>query len=184
MINVVILEGNLGQNPEFIALQNGNKLAKLSLAVQKSYRDKNGNWNSSTSWTELTCYSEYTQQKIEALKKGDHIIIEGEFGTNEYTDNQGIKHNNPQIKISEIKKIEKTPAQNQNTNFNNNNYNNQQQPNGYNNQPNQQRYNQNQYNNQNQQRGYNQQNQNQQMGYNQNQQNSFNNDPNNNPYPF
>ena len=39
----VQLIGRLGQDPEIITFQNGNKMAKFSLATDDSYKDKNGN---------------------------------------------------------------------------------------------------------------------------------------------
>lgn len=107
-INVVILEGNLGEDPQFINLKNGSRMARLNMAINSSWKDKSGNWQSKVSWTQLTCYVPHTLEKIDKLKKGAHIIIEGQFGTNEWTSKEGVKHNDPCIKINEIKEILKT----------------------------------------------------------------------------
>ena len=41
--NKVQLIGRLGQDPEIITFEDGGKIAKFSLAVDESYKDKNGN---------------------------------------------------------------------------------------------------------------------------------------------
>ena len=39
-VNKVILIGNLGKDPEVRTMQNGNKVANLSLATSESWKDK------------------------------------------------------------------------------------------------------------------------------------------------
>ena len=41
--NKVQLIGRLGQDPEIVNFQDGNKMAKFSLATDDSYKDKQGN---------------------------------------------------------------------------------------------------------------------------------------------
>lgn len=48
--NQVILLGNVGKDPEFVQLDNGNQVATLSLATTSSYKDKNGEWIDNTDW--------------------------------------------------------------------------------------------------------------------------------------
>ena len=40
--NKVQLIGRLGQEPEIVTFQDGNKMAKFSMATDDSYKDKNG----------------------------------------------------------------------------------------------------------------------------------------------
>lgn len=48
--NQVQLIGRLGQDPEIVTFDNGNKLAKFSLATDDSYRDKQGDRIERTQW--------------------------------------------------------------------------------------------------------------------------------------
>ncbi|MCH2216776.1 MAG: single-stranded DNA-binding protein, partial [Flavobacteriales bacterium] len=48
--NKVQLIGNLGNDPEIIALESGRKLAKFSLATNESYKDVNGEKQTKTDW--------------------------------------------------------------------------------------------------------------------------------------
>ena len=42
MVNKVILIGNLGADPEVRRLENGAVVAKISVATNENYKDKNG----------------------------------------------------------------------------------------------------------------------------------------------
>ena len=105
-INVVIVEGNLGDDPRVIETRNGGQLASLSMAINHPYKDQNGDWQNKVSWTNLICFIPSRIEKIIQLKKGAHIIVEGEFDTNQWTDKQGGNHNDPCIKINDIKVIQ------------------------------------------------------------------------------
>ena len=48
--NSVQLIGNLGQDPEIINMENGNKLAKFSVATSDSYKNAKGEKVEETQW--------------------------------------------------------------------------------------------------------------------------------------
>jgi len=51
--NKVQLIGNLGNDPEVIALESGKKLAKFSLATNESYKNTEGEKVTQTDWHNL-----------------------------------------------------------------------------------------------------------------------------------
>ena len=55
MVNKVTLIGNLGADPEVRRLENGVAVAKLRLATNENYRDKNGEWQTQTEWHSVVC---------------------------------------------------------------------------------------------------------------------------------
>ncbi|QTE21403.1 single-stranded DNA-binding protein [Polaribacter cellanae] len=48
--NKVQLIGNLGNDPEIIALESGKKLAKFSIATNESYKNSKGEKITDTQW--------------------------------------------------------------------------------------------------------------------------------------
>ena len=48
--NKVQLIGNLGNDPEIIALESGKKLAKFSIATNETYRNSKGEKVTDTQW--------------------------------------------------------------------------------------------------------------------------------------
>jgi single stranded DNA-binding protein len=49
-VNKVILVGNVGQDPEVKYTASGVPAAKLSLATNERFKDKNGAWQDRTEW--------------------------------------------------------------------------------------------------------------------------------------
>lgn len=84
-VNLVILIGNLGQDPEVITGQNG-KFCTLSIATSESWRDKNsGERKEVTDWHRVKIFNEKLVEFAEKyLKKGHKVYIEGKQKTRKY----------------------------------------------------------------------------------------------------
>jgi single-strand DNA-binding protein len=90
-VNKVILIGNLGRDPEIRTMQNGGKVAQLSLATSESWRDRNsGERQERTEWHRVVIFDERLVEVVEKyLKKGQKVYVEGQLQTRKWTDNQG-----------------------------------------------------------------------------------------------
>jgi single-strand DNA-binding protein len=86
MINKVILFGNLGNNPDIRTLNNGGKVANISLATSERYKDKaTGEYKTKTEWHKVVCYSQYLVEMLERkCSKGSCLYIEGSIKTTKY----------------------------------------------------------------------------------------------------
>lgn len=92
-VNKVILVGNLGRDPEIRTMQNGDKVANLSLATSESWRDKSsGERKERTEWHRITIFNEGLVKVCESyLSKGSTIYVEGQLQTRKWTDQQGVE---------------------------------------------------------------------------------------------
>jgi len=90
-VNKVILIGNLGRDPEIRSLQDGNKVANLSLATSDTWRDKNtGERRERTEWHRVVIFDERLCEVAEKyLRKGSKIYIEGQIQTRKWQDQSG-----------------------------------------------------------------------------------------------
>ena len=90
-VNKVILIGNLGRDPEFRSMQDGTRLANMSLATSETWRDKNsGERRERTEWHRVVVFNDHLVNVIEKyLRKGSKIYVEGQLQTRKWTDNQG-----------------------------------------------------------------------------------------------
>lgn len=89
-INNVTLFGNLGQDPEIRAMQNGNEVCNISLATSKSWKDDRGEWQSITEWHKVSVFGQYNVDAVKNLKKGDSVLIyDAELKTSEWKTNTG-----------------------------------------------------------------------------------------------
>ncbi|MBL0928555.1 MAG: single-stranded DNA-binding protein [Alphaproteobacteria bacterium] len=90
-VNKAIIMGNLGRDPEIRTLENGTKVANLSVATSETWRDKNsGERQERTQWHRVVVWNENLIKVIESYaKKGMKVYIEGQNETRKWTDNDG-----------------------------------------------------------------------------------------------
>ena len=84
--NRVQLIGNLGTTPEVIALKDGKKLVKLTLATNDTYKNKKGETIKETQWHNLTVFGNLAEIAEQHLEKGKEICIEGKLNNRAYDD--------------------------------------------------------------------------------------------------
>lgn len=84
-LNLTVLHGNIGNNPEVKHLESGKVVAKFSLATTRRNKDKTTDWHTIIVWDKLAELCE------KYLKKGSEIVIEGEIQYRNYEDKDGKK---------------------------------------------------------------------------------------------
>ena len=89
-INKVILVGNLGRDPEVGALQNGDRVVRLSIATSEKWKDKSsGEPRERTEWHRVVIFNDALGNIAEQyLKKGSTVYLEGQLQTRKWTDQQ------------------------------------------------------------------------------------------------
>lgn len=90
-VNKVILVGNLGRDPEIRSMQNGSRVANLSLATSESWKDRNsGERRERTEWHRVVVFNENIVRVCENyLKKGSKVYLEGQIETRKWQDQSG-----------------------------------------------------------------------------------------------
>jgi single-strand DNA-binding protein len=88
----VIIIGNVGKDPEIKTFQNG-KIANLSVATSKSWKDKNsGERKEKSEWHRICIRDDRLVDVAERfVKKGVKLYLEGELESRKYTDQQGVE---------------------------------------------------------------------------------------------
>ena len=105
-VNKVTLVGNLGRDPEISAMQNGDKVVKLSIATSDRWKDKaTGEQRERTEWHRVVIFNDALGRIAEQiLKKGSTVYIEGQLQTSKYTDQQsGQEKYSTQVVIQRFK---------------------------------------------------------------------------------
>ena len=82
-INKVILLGRLGGDPEIRVSQDGNKIARFSIATSESWKDKNTNEKKDrTEWHRIVIFSPGLADVAEKfLKKARKFTLKGRLDT-------------------------------------------------------------------------------------------------------
>jgi len=104
-VNKVILVGNLGRDPEIRSLQDGNKVANLSLATSDTWRDKNsGERRERTEWHRVVIFDEKLCEVAEKyLRKGSKIYVEGQIQTRKWQDQSGQEKYTTEIVLNRFR---------------------------------------------------------------------------------
>ena len=100
--NKVQLIGRLGQAPEIISFENGNKLAKFSMATNDYYKNAKGEKVEETQWHSLFCWGTKADIVEKYITKGKEIAVEGKLITRSYETKEGEKRYRTEIKVEEI----------------------------------------------------------------------------------
>lgn len=88
-VNKVIIVGSLGKDPEIRTMNNGDRVASLSVATSESWRDKaSGERKEKTEWHRVVCFNDNLTNVCENyLKKGSTVYLEGKLATRKYEQN-------------------------------------------------------------------------------------------------
>lgn len=90
MLNRCEFIGNLGADPEVKSFSNGGKVANLRLAVNKKWKDREGQQKEVTEWIPIVINGDGLVGVAERfLRKGSKIFIAGEYRTRKYQDRDG-----------------------------------------------------------------------------------------------
>ncbi|HSH74920.1 MAG TPA: single-stranded DNA-binding protein [Longimicrobiales bacterium] len=85
-LNKVMLIGNVGSDPEIRATSGGARVAKVSLATNRSWSDRSGQQQEKTDWHRLTFFGRLVDVVEQWVKKGDRLYVEGRI---EYSQTEG-----------------------------------------------------------------------------------------------
>lgn len=100
--NKVQLIGNLGQTPEIISFENGNKLAKIRLATNEVYKNAEGEKVESVQWHNAIAWGKQAEVIEKYVTKGQEIALEGKLVTRSYENKEGEKRTKTEIQINEL----------------------------------------------------------------------------------
>ncbi len=83
-LNKVQLIGNLGKDPEIRFTPEGKQVAKFSMAVNRTFKNKEGDSIEDTQWFNIEAWTGLAKVVEDHLKKGDRIYIDGRLKTESY----------------------------------------------------------------------------------------------------
>lgn len=88
--NLVILIGNVGQDPEAKETPVG-KVTNLSIATSEQWKDKNtGEQKTRTEWHRVAFFNRLADVVAEFVKKGSKVYVEGSLRTRKWAGDDGV----------------------------------------------------------------------------------------------
>ncbi|GAA4271950.1 single-stranded DNA-binding protein [Aquimarina gracilis] len=100
--NHVQLIGNIGDDPTVTNLESGKKVARLLLATNENYKDKDGEKQTETNWHTVVGWGKTAEIIEKYVSKGKKIAIVGKLKTRSYTDKEGDQKYTTEVVASEI----------------------------------------------------------------------------------
>ena len=88
-LNKVMLIGNVGNEPEIRTTGGGKRVAKFSVATNRSFTDRNGQQQEKTEWHRCTAWDRIAEIIEQYVHKGDRIYIEGSIEYSQTDDESG-----------------------------------------------------------------------------------------------
>lgn len=88
-LNKVMLIGNVGAEPELRTTPSGVKVAKVSLATNRTFSDRSGQQQEKTEWHRLTIWDRLAGVVEQYVHKGDRLYIEGRIEYSQTEDDRG-----------------------------------------------------------------------------------------------
>lgn len=100
--NKVQLIGNLGNDPEIVNLDGGNKLAKFSIATNETYKNAKGEKVTDTQWHNVVAWGKTAEIVENYLTKGNEVAVEGKLNHRSYETKEGEKRYVTEIRCNEL----------------------------------------------------------------------------------
>lgn len=106
-LNRVTLIGNVGSDPEIRSTNNGSRVATLSVATSRTWKDTAGVKQEKTQWHRVILWDSAKGPQLADLaekyiSKGDRIFVEGEIEYRTYADKEGQTRYSTEINAREV----------------------------------------------------------------------------------
>jgi len=109
-MNLVVIKGNLGQDPTTRTVKIGTKevpVTTFTVAVNRKYTTAGGVKGEETTWVRCSCWDSAAVTVQKYFSKGDPILLEGCLKQNNWTDKDGNKRSDLEVRVSNFEILKK-----------------------------------------------------------------------------
>ena len=90
-MNVHIIGGRVGQDPELQQLPSGTSVCNASVATDDPYKDSDGNFRTKPTWHRVTLFGRQAENFAQYAKKGRYVVVTGTIRKRKAADT-GVVH--------------------------------------------------------------------------------------------
>jgi single-strand DNA-binding protein len=90
-LNKVLLIGNLTRDPEVRVMSNGKPVCNFGLALNRSYKNAEGNRKEETTFVDVECFGPRAEAVGRFFTKGRAIFVEGRLKLDQWESKEGEK---------------------------------------------------------------------------------------------
>ncbi|MGH7238400.1 MAG: single-stranded DNA-binding protein [Candidatus Saccharimonadales bacterium] len=100
-VNQVMLMGNLTRDPELRQIPSGQSVCSFSLALNRSYKDSNGDWQEATDYIDVVAWGPLGERVSQYLSKGRRCLVQGRLQSRSW-DQDGQKRSKVEVNASDV----------------------------------------------------------------------------------
>lgn len=99
--NQVILMGNLTRDPDLRQTPNGQSVCSFSLALNRSYKSQDGEWQEVTDYIDIVAWGPLGERVAQYLTKGRRCLVNGRLQSRSW-EQDGQKRSKVEVVASDV----------------------------------------------------------------------------------
>jgi len=99
--NQVVLMGNLTRDPELRQTPNGQNVCSFSLALNRSYKGADGNWQEATDYIDVVAWGPLGERVAQYLSKGRPCLVNGRLQSRQW-EQEGQKRSKVEVVAQDV----------------------------------------------------------------------------------
>ncbi|MCA9324779.1 single-stranded DNA-binding protein [Candidatus Saccharibacteria bacterium] len=99
--NQVILMGNLTRDPELRTIPSGQQVCTFSLALNRSYKGSDGNWQEATDYIDVVAWGPLGERVAQYLSKGRPCLVNGRLQSRSW-EQDGQKRSKVEVNAQDV----------------------------------------------------------------------------------
>lgn len=99
--NQVILMGNLTRDPELRQIPSGQSVCSFSLALNRSYKGSDGNWQEATDYIDVVAWGPLGERVAQYLSKGRPCLVNGRLQSRSW-EQDGQKRSKVEVNAQDV----------------------------------------------------------------------------------
>ena len=100
-VNQVILLGNLTRDPELRQIPSGQSVCSFSLALNRAYKDANGEWQEATDFIDVVAWAQLGERVAQYLQKGRRCLVQGRLQSRSW-EQDGQKRSKVEVLANDV----------------------------------------------------------------------------------
>lgn len=100
-VNQVILLGNLTRDPELRQIPSGQSVCSFSLALNRAYKDQNGEWQEATDFIDVVAWGPLGERVAQYLTKGRRCLVQGRLQSRSW-EQDGQKRSKVEVLANDV----------------------------------------------------------------------------------
>ena len=99
--NQVTLMGNLTRDPDLRQIPSGQSVCNFSLALNRSYKGSDGNWQEATDYVDVIAWGPLGERVAQYVTKGRPVLVSGRLQSRQW-EQDGQKRNKLEVVANDV----------------------------------------------------------------------------------